>query len=120
MLRHERVHKTPANGGIENFILALESAGGFAHHERRAGHGLHATGNHQVAITGADSAGGKAQRIQTGTAEAVQGGAGNGLWQPGQQEGHPRHVAVVFPRLVRAAKNHVINTFRIQTRITQQ
>ena len=44
---HERIHKSPADGGIKDFRLTLKRGGGFAHHKRRARHRLHAARNQQ-------------------------------------------------------------------------
>ncbi len=82
---HERIHKSPADGGVEDLRLTLKRRGGFAHHERRTGHGFDATGDQQIAIPGPDGARREAKGIQTGAAQAVNGGTGNGLRQPGQQ-----------------------------------
>ena len=120
MLLHERVHKTPADGGIKQLGLTLERRAGFAHHKRRPRHRFHAAGNHQIRIPGFDGACGKADRIQAGTTQPVDGGAGDALRVARQQRRHMRHVAVIFPGLVRAAENHIIDSRWIETRITAQ
>ena len=117
---HERIHKSPADGGVEDLRLTLKRRRGFAHHERRTGHGFDATGDQQIAIPGPDGARRKANGIQTGAAQAVNGGAGYRLRQPGQQRRHARHVAVILPGLIRAAEDHVIYALQIELRVTRQ
>ena len=107
---HERVHKTPADGGIEHLGLTLVWRGRLAHHERRAGHRLYATGNHQVRIARFNGTGGEANRIKTRTAQTVNSGAGNAVRIARQQRRHMRNVTVIFPGLVGAAENDVVDT----------
>ena len=120
MLRHERVHKTPANRGIKEFRLTLVRRAGFSHHERRTRHRFHAAGNQQLGIAGFDRPGGKADGIQTRSAQAVNRGARHGMRVTGQQRRHVRHVAVIFPGLIRTAENHIINCCRVEPGITTQ
>ena len=117
---HERIHKSPADGGVEDLRLTLKRRRGFAHHERRTGHGFDATGNQQIAIPGLNGARRKAKGIQTRAAQTVNGGAGNRLRQPGQQRRHARHVAVILSGLIRAAEDHVIYALQIELRVTRQ
>ncbi|SAB25503.1 Uncharacterised protein [Enterobacter hormaechei] len=117
---HERIHKSPADGGIEDLRLTLKRRGGFTHHERRTGHGFDATGDQQIAIPGLNGARRKAKGIQTGAAQAVNGGTGNGLRQTGQQRRHARHVAVILSGLICAAEDHVIYALQIELRVTRQ
>ena len=117
---HERIHKSPADGGVEDLRLTLKRRGGFAHHEGRTGHGFDATGDQQIAIPGLNGARRKAKGIQTGAAQAVNGGTGNGLRQPGQQRRHARHVAIILSGLICAAEDHVIYALQIELRVTRQ
>ncbi len=117
---HERIHKSPADGGIKDLRLTLKRGGGFAHHKRRTGHRLHAARNQQIAVARPDSACGKTNRVQPGAAQAVDGGPGDRLRQPGQQCRHTRHVAVIFPRLVGAAEDHIIYPLEVELRVAGQ
>ena len=117
---HLRVNKAPADGGILHLHAAAKGALCFPHHKRRAGHALHATGDHQLRLAAFNRPRRDADRIEAGTAQAVVGAPGHALRQPGQQQRHPRHVAVIFPGLVGAAKDHIVNARGIQSRVTLQ
>ena len=117
---HERIHKSPADGGIEDLRLSLKRRGGFAHHKRRAGHRLHPARNQQVAVARLNGARGKTNRVQPGSAQAVDCRAGDRLRHTGQQQRHARHVAVIFPRLVGTAENHVVNPLQVELRVAGQ
>ena len=117
---HERIHKSPADSGIKDFRLTLKRGGGFAHHKRRARHRLHAARNQQLAIARLNGAGSKTNRVQPRSAQAVNGGSGHRLRQPGQQGRHARYVAVIFPRLVSAAENHIVDPLEVELGIAGQ
>ncbi|MNS18481.1 hypothetical protein D3C72_501750 [compost metagenome] len=117
---HERIHKTPADGGIKHLRLTLERRGRFAHHERRAGHGLHATGDQQIRIARFNRPSGKTDGVKSGTAQTVDRRAGHRLRESGQQRCHARHVTVVFSGLICTAEDHIVNTFSVQVRIARQ
>ena len=75
-----------------------------AHHERRPRHRFDAAGNGKIDLAGPDRAAGSTNGIETGGAEPVEREAGNRFRQAGQQQRHPRHVAVVLAGLVGAAE----------------
>ena len=116
---HQLVNKTPADGGVIHRVAAAESALGLGHHKGRAAHALDAAGNHQARLAGADGAGRRAHGVQARAAQAVEGGARHFQRQAGQQTGHVRHVAIVFTRLVGAAKNHVGDGLPIHLRVAR-
>ena len=64
---------------IKEFRLTLVRRAGFSHHERRTRHRFHAAGNQQIGIAGFDRPGGKADGIQTRSAQAVNRGARHDL-----------------------------------------
>jgi hypothetical protein len=66
-------------------LLRAEGALGLGHHERRAAHALDAAGDHQPGFAGLDGARGAAHGIETGAAQAVDGGARHVQRQAGQQ-----------------------------------
>lgn len=112
---HLRVNKAPADGGILHLHAAAKGALRLPHHKRRAGHALHPAGDHQLRLPAFNRPRRDANRVKAGTAQAVDGAPGHALRQAGQQQRHPRHVAVVFPGLVGAAKDHIVNARGIQS-----
>ncbi len=117
---HLRVNKAPADGGIFHLHVAAKGALRFTHHKRRPGHALHPAGDHQLRFTAFNRPRRDADRVEAGATQAVDGATGHALRQPGQQQRHARHVAVVFPGLVGAAQNHIVNARGIQPRVTLQ
>ncbi|MPM70561.1 hypothetical protein SDC9_117516 [bioreactor metagenome] len=107
LLLHQLVDEAPADGGVIHRVIAAEGAFGLGHHERRAAHALHATGDHQRGLTGLDGTRGRAHGIQARSAQTVQRGARHIRGQTCQQRRHARHVAVVLARLIGAAVDHV-------------
>ena len=114
---HQRVDKAPANGGVLQFHVARERGIGLAHHKRRPRHGLDATGNRQLHLAAGNGAERRADGIHTRGTQAVEGHAGNGVRQPGQQRGHARHVAVVFTGLVGAAEKYFVDFVPVHIRV---
>ena len=117
---HLRVNKAPADGGILHLHAAAKGALRFPHHKRRAGHALHPAGDHQLRLPAFNRPRRNADRVKAGTAQAVDGAPGHALRQAGQQQRHSRHVAVVFPGPVGAAKDHIVNARWIQSRVPRQ
>ena len=117
---HLRVNEAPADGGIFHPHRAAKGAFGLAHHKWRPRHAFYATGDHQLSFAAFNRARCDADRIKAGTAQAVNGTARYAFRQSGQQQRHTRDVAVIFPRLVGAAVNHIINTRRIESRVAFQ
>ena len=114
---HLRVNKTPADGRVFHFHGTAERAFGFTHHERRTRHALYAARNHQLRFTTFNRPRRHADGIKAGAAKTVDGATRYRLRQPGQQQRHTRDVAVIFPGLIGAAINHIVNTRRIQPTI---
>ena len=52
--------------------------------------------------------------LQAGAAETVDRLTRDTDRKTSKQRGHPRHVAVVFTRLIRTAENHVVNRRRVE------
>ena len=104
-LGHARVDHPPAQGRVVHRLRpAGEGALGLLDDPGRAAHRLDAAGQVEVALTQLHRPGGAVDRLQAGGAEAVDGGAGDALREPGQQRRHPRHVAVVLAGLVGGAE----------------
>ncbi len=114
LLLHQRVDEAPADGGVFDLLATGEGTVGLAHDVGCAGHGFHTASQHQVHFTGADGAEGGADRVHTGAAQAVDGGARNSSRQSGQQGGHARHVAVVFTGLVGTTHDHFFDRFGVE------
>ena len=103
------VGEARADGGIEHRHAAAVGAFRLGHHERGAAHGFDAAGDHQLAFIDGDHARRVQGGGQAGTAQAVDGEAGHGFRQPGQQRRVAGHVAGVFAGLVGVAGDHVLD-----------
>ena len=114
---HQRIDEAPAYGGVIHLGRAGKRFGRLAHDERRTGHAFDAAGEHQFGITGADRARRAANRVEAGTAQPVDCGAGYMLRQPCQQRRHARDVAVVLAGLVGTAIDHVVKLIPIDGRV---
>ena len=77
--------------------------------ERRAAHRLDATGDDDLGVTCEHGVTGGHDRRQTRGAETVQRDTCDRLRKAGEKRGHPRDVAVVLARLVRAAEVDVVD-----------
>jgi len=113
----ERIDEAPADGGVVNFRRARKRFAGLAHDERRPRHRLDAAGNGEIHFAGADGARRIADRIEAGRAQPIDGEAGHGLRQPGEQQRHARDVAIVFAGLVGAAEEHFIEPRPVGLRV---
>ena len=109
-----RIDEAPADGGIEDFGLAAERGIRLGHDERSAGHGLHASRKRQVRLARLDRPGSDGYCLQPGGAEPIDCNARHVHGQTGQQGGHARDIAIVFPRLVRAAEHDLIDSLWIE------
>ena len=116
-LLHQPVDKAPADGGVVDRIAAAKSAVHLGHNEGGAAHALDAAGNHQAGLARADCPRRRAHRVQARPAQAVDGGTGHLNRQAGEQRGHVRHIAVVLPGLVGAAKQYVAHSTPINPRV---
>jgi len=90
---------------------------GLAHHKRRARHGFDAAGNCEIHVADANGARRIADGVQSRRAKPIDSEAGNGVRQPGKQQGHARDIAIVFAGLVRATKEHFVETRPVGLRV---
>ncbi len=68
---HQRVGKTPSDGGVINGIGPTECALCLWHDKGRAAHALHTSRNQQIRIAAAQSARGHAYRVQAGATKPI-------------------------------------------------
>ena len=109
-----RVEEAPAERRVlELARAAVPGAGRLGHHVRRPGHRFHAAADEHVAVADGDRVRGRVDRLQPGPAQPIDGQPADLDREAGQQHGHPRHVAVVLARLVRAAEDHVLDQRRV-------
>jgi hypothetical protein len=107
-LLHPRIDEPPPESSVLQGDAAGERRVSLVHHERRARHALDAAGNHQLHFTGGNGTGGDGDGIHARTAQPVDGRAGHLLRQPGEEQRHSPDVAIVFPRLIRAPVDDVV------------
>ena len=105
---HLWIHEAPADGGVLDFRHPRESALGLGHHQRSAGHALHATGDQQIGFAAANGARCLPHRLQAGGTQAVHRHPRHARRQAGQQQRHARHVAVVLAGLIDATVEHIL------------
>ena len=117
LLFHQGVDEAPADGGVVDLGIAGKGCVGFGHHEGGARHGFHTARDHQVGLTGLDLTRGDQDGVHAGTAEAVDGGAGDADRQASEQRGHACDVAVVLTGLIGAAEDDVIDGLPIDGRV---
>ena len=109
-LGHPGVREAPPDGGVgDRGRPAVPRGPRFEHHVWRAGHALHAAGHEHVAFVRPDSLRGDRDRAKAGSAQPVHRLSRDFPWQPGQQDGHPSNVPVVFASLIRAPENYVVD-----------
>jgi hypothetical protein len=108
-LLHLRVDEPPAERGVGDVGGRRPRARALGQDHRRAGHRLHAAGDDDVGLAGADLLGRRGDRLQAARAQAVDGVAGDLLREPGEQRGHARDVAVVLAGLVGGAEDHLVD-----------
>ncbi len=113
-LLEQGVNKAPADGGIENLTWLGKRRRGFFLDPRCPAHGLHSAGDHNVCGTGLDHLAGLDDGAQPGSAEPVDGDAGDVEGKSGQQGGHPGNVPVFFTRTVRVAQDDFLDPVRIK------
>ena len=116
-LPHQFIDEAPADGGVIHRISAAERGFRLRHHKRRAAHAFHPAGDQQIGLAGFDGPRRHADRVHAGTAKPVHRGARHGHRQPRQQSRHAGHVAVIFPRLIGAAIDHILDRCPIHSRI---
>ncbi len=111
------VNESPAERRVVDFGVAAKSRGRFREHERRTRHRFDATRDHDVCVAAFDRVCRITNGIHPGTAQPVDGRAGHRRRQAGEQQRHPRDIAVVLARLVGAAIDHIVDFFGWQLRI---
>ena len=110
---HARIREAPAEHRVvDDLVAARERLVRLRHRERRAAHRLDAAGDEEVAVTRGDRVTRGDDGREARGAEPVDGHAGDGLRQPGEQRRHARDVAVVLTGLVRAAEVDVLDLLR--------
>jgi len=113
-LDHLRVDEPPSDGRVVHRLLAAgERAVRLGHHPRRAGHALHASGDHDIGAARLDLARSSDGRLHTRPTQAVHGLAWNLDRKARQQQCHASHIAVVLARLVGATEDHVGDIGRV-------
>ena len=75
----------------------------------RAGHRFGAAGDRELDLVRLDPPRRRGDRLHARGAKAVDGRAGNGVRQAGEQERHAREIAVVLARLVGAAEKDLVD-----------
>ena len=118
LLLDRLVNEAPAEGCVIKLGITTVRCALFRQNERRTRHGLHAAGYTECNCAGANSIGDIADSIHAGTAQPVDGHGGHRYRQAGQQHGHARYVAIVFPCLVGAAVGKVLDLHGVEIFIT--
>jgi hypothetical protein len=103
-----RIDETPADRGVVDFRRARKRLAGLGHDERRPCHRFDAAGNGEFHVAGADRPRRVADRVQPRGAQPVDGDAGDRVRQPGKQQRHARHVAIVLAGLIGAAEKDLV------------
>ena len=111
-----RVHESPADRGVGEFLRAPERLLALGEDVRRAAHRFHAARDVHVALPRLDHARGHVDRLQAGGAEPVHRRTGHGLRKPRDQRGHARDVSVVLAGLVGGAEVDVVDERRVDAR----
>ncbi len=106
---HQRIHKPPPNRRVVNLRLAAESLLRLPHHKRRPRHALHAARNHHLRLATLDRPRRNRHRLHARSAQPVHRRPGNFLRHSREQQRHARHIAIIFPSLIRAPVDHVIH-----------
>src|SRR5690606_28953374 len=113
---HRGVDQPPAEAGVDGLDAVREGLVGAGQHEGGPAHRLGAARDDAVGLAGGDGAGGGGDRFEAGGAQPVDGGAGHGLAEPGEQRGHAGDVAVVLAGLVGGTPVDVVHARRVQRR----
>ena len=108
-----RIRKPPPDRRVVHLSISIECRLRLRDDKRRTTHALDAAGNHHIAVTRLDHPRRDVDRIQAGSAEPINGATRDGLRKPGQQRGHPGHIAVVLPSLIRSAEVDILDGGRV-------
>ncbi len=110
-----RVGEAPAEGRIGHLARAAIVGGfGLELDVRRAGHRFDAAADEHVTVADRDRVRRRVDRLEPGAAQPIDGQATDLDREVGQQQRHPRDVAVVLAGLVRAAEDHVLDEGRVE------
>ena len=116
-LGQPRVDEAPAEGRVGHLArAAIPGALGLELDVRRAGHRFDAAADEHVAVADRDRVGGRVDRLEPGAAQPVDGQPADLDREVGQEQGHPRDVAVVLAGLVGAAEDDVLDERRDRAR----
>ena len=106
---HLRVHEPPAQGGVVHRDRPVVRRLRLRHDEWGAAHALHAARDDEIRLAGPDGPRRDRDGVRSRPAEPVDGAARHRLGQAGEQQRHPRDVAVVLAGLVRATEDDVVD-----------
>jgi hypothetical protein len=94
---------------VELLLPAREGGGRLGHDVRRPRHAFDATGHEDRSVAVGDRMGGAHHGLQPRAAQAVDRLSRHVDRQPREERRHPADVAVVLPRLVGSAEDHVVD-----------
>ena len=114
-LGHARVGEAPAERRVvERAVAAGERLCVLAHDERGAAHRFDATGHHQLGFARANRLAGADDSGEPRRAQPVDRHSRDLLGQPGEQQRHASHVAIVLAGLVGAAEVDLLDRGRVE------
>ena len=109
-LLEQGVREAPAQRRVPHRLVPARKRGvRLRHDQRRAAHRLDAARDDDVGVAGEHRVGRGDDGRQPGRAQPVQRDAGDRVGEAREQRAHPRDVAVVLTRLVRAAEVDVVD-----------
>ena len=112
-----RVDEPPAEGRVVELAgAAIPGRIGLGHDVRRPGHRLDAAADEHVAVADCDGVGRRVDRLQPAAAQPVDGQPADLDRQAGQEDGHPRDIAVVLAGLIGAAEDDVLDARGVDAR----
>ena len=115
---HRRVDEAPADRRVVDLGVARKGALGLGHDEWRARHAFDAAGDHQLGLASPDRPRRSDDGVHAGAAQPVDRRSANADRQPGQQQRHAGDVAIVFARLVGAAKDDVVDRLPVDAGVS--
>ena len=90
------------------------------HHPGATGHALDPAGNENIAVVGLDGSSSLVDRLQSGPAQTIYGGAGNRIGQPSEKRRVARDIAGILARLVCTAEVDVFDFFFVDSGLVDQ
>ena len=112
-----RVDEAPAHRRVLKLLAATKGAVSLANHERCTCHALNPARDGKRHLVRTDRARCFAHRLKARGTQAVESHPRHRVRQAGQQQTHPRNVAIILARLVGAAIEHFLDCCRIETLI---